>query len=495
MHEREILLRWLDRGTARLRRRHGLDTLTTMAAVVAACLVLQQLGVALLPAAVSAALLPLLILLGLSGCLIVAWQRRRPPSTQDAARAADAQIGLQDTLRSAHWFSADDPVTPQVGLLLQRSARAVQDTTPRRALARPFPFVSWLALALFVVAALLTQLPRRSASHGDAVDGPASRTSHALPADAQRAAAPAAIHAGDMPPPARRDEAGSVWSRLAALSAALPDDDRTVALRAAITAQDKARAKAILDAVLEQLAREEASPAPAKDEVSAEVARGILDRLSALLADSGGPTTVEARQDTPNTGRITQQLREQMREPQAGGSDQAPEQNALDAALRAISRQNYGQRQTAGGHGEAGDEGGPAHSTGGAMGRRVGVSRAGAGGDERRPDGNPTGTAEAEPVLGMRTARLATQLQKVQVPKDLPDEDDGSEESHFAATRSQSAEAAYSAVQAVGGRASEAPIAQESLPPDYREATRRYTLSQHMRDAVARRRAAQADER
>lgn len=486
MHEREYLLRWLDAAAARLRFDHWAHAAAALAAVGCGALLAHRLIALAVPvAAVRGALLPLLIMLAFAGACAVLWRARRIPDADDAARTADRRAHLHDQLRSAQWFADHAQASPQIDLLLRRagdSARthALADAFPRRA-----PQALWWALACLAASALLAQWRPHAAA-------PAATADVTATAQAEKPLQSAATtRAGErhepQVQPAGASEAQRLWAQLKALTDALPGADG--ALKSAVDARDATRAKRILEALRVDPQSGGAAPPPAKDQVSAEVARGILDRLAQLMADGGASGAPEAVPQQANTGRITQALREEMRNaPPPDASGEQPEASALDAELRALSRQTYGPRQTGPGNGEAGGESGPANSTGGAMGRRVGVSRAGANDGEQRPDGNPTGTAEAEPILGAPTQRLATQLKRVQMPNEPADEDEGSEESYFAATRSQSAQAQYVAAGAQQRRSEESASLADAMPLDYREAAKRFTLAQHVKEAAARKR-------
>lgn len=486
MHEREYLLRWLDTAAARLRFDHMARAAAALAAVFCAALLLHRLIALAVPVdAVRGALLPLLIMIAFAGGCVVLWRARRVPNANDAAQAADRRAQLYDQLRSARWFADRAQRTPQIDLLLQRAsgsahARSIDETFPRR-----LPQALWWALAFLALSVLLAQWHPPVRTNATQAAATAAGEVARMPQlsdgkQAARALAPAT-------PSAAAGEAQRLWSQLKALTDALPGADG--ALKSAVEARDATRAKRLLEALRVEAQPGTPTPPPAKDQVSAEVAQGILDRLAQLMTEGGASGAPEAVAQQPNTGRITQALREDMRDapPPDAGAEQ-PEMSALDAELRALSRQNYGPRQTGAGNGEAGGETGPANSSGGAMGRRVGVSRAGANDGEQRPDGNPTGTAEAEPVLGSRTQRLATQLKRVQVPSEPADEDEGSDESYFAATRSQSAQAQYVAARATQRRSEESAALSDDLPLDYREAAKRFTLTQHVKEAAARRR-------
>lgn len=486
MHEREYLLRWLDAAAARLRFDHLAHTAAALAAVACGALLLHRLIALAVPVdAVRSALLPLLIMIAFAGSCAVLWRARRTPDANDAAHAADRRAQLHDQLRSARWFADRAQTTPQIDLLLQRASNSAHAHSVAEAFPRRVPNALWWALAFLALSALLAQWH----PPGRTVDATAQATAASQAAGTQQSLEAQQPAKGSEPaaPSAMAGEAQRLWSQLKALTEALPGADG--ALKSAVEARDATRAKRLLEALRIEAQPGGSTPPPAKDQVSAEVARGILDRLAQLMAEGGANGAPEAVAQQPNTGRITQALREEMYEaPPPEANAEQPEMSALDAELRAMSRQNYGPRQTGPGNGEAGAESGPSNSSGGAMGRRVGVSRAGAKDGEQDPDGNPTGTAEAEPVLGAPTQRLATQLKRVQVPSEPADEDEGSEESYFAATRSQSAQAQYVAARVAQRRSEETAALGGELPLDYREAAKRFTLAQHVKEAAARKR-------
>lgn len=486
MHERENLLRWLDAAAARLRFDHWAHAAAALATVVCAALLAHRLIAIAVPVeAVRGALLPLLIMSAFAAGCAVLWRARRAPDAHAAAHLADRRAQLHDQLRSAQWFAAHAQSNPQIDLLLHRASESVRANALAQAFPHRAPKALWWALACLAASALLTQWQPRLAAPVATPD--AAATAQATKPTQSTASMQAANRSEPRAQPTDASETQRLWSQLKALTDSMPGTDGS--LKSAVDARDATRAKRILEALRVDAQRDTAAPPPAKDQVSAEVARGILDRLAQLMGEGGEGGAPEAVPPQPNTGRITQALREEMRNaPPPDASGEQPEVSALDAELRALSRQNYGPRQTGPGNGEAGGETGPSNSSGGAMGRRVGVSRAGANDGEQQPDGNPTGTAEAEPVLGARTQRLATQLKRVQVPNEPADEDEGSEETYFAATRSQSAQAQYVGARALQRRSEEGATPTEDMAVDYREAAKRFTLAQHVKEAAARKR-------
>ena len=115
------------------------------------------------------------------------------------------------------------------------------------------------------------------------------------------------------------------------------------------------------------------------------------------------------------------------------------------------------------------------------MGRRVGVSQAG-GGDGEQPRSNPQGNADAEPVLGKKTQRLAVQLQTVKVEQSADEDRNGAEDAYYAATQAQAAKLDYEAVTAHRRSVNEQEVDRERMPLAYREAVKQYMIEQHRRE-------------
>ena len=235
----------------------------------------------------------------------------------------------------------------------------------------------------------------------------------------------------------------------------------------------------------QQAAQAIAGPAapPQTEQMSATLAEGILERLKDLLrAEAAQPEALATNADAP-TAQLTEQLRA---DAQAEKGDPRGQQSAgeamLNDMLRAINRSSIGQREVAGGGGDAAQEGSRSNVGGGAMGRRVGVSQAGAE-DGERPRGTPTTDAESEPVLGQKTLRLEAQLQKVKVESAASEDQSGGEEALYAQTRAQAARLGYEAVAAQPRQGAEAVVAGEGTPLAYRDAVKRYTLEQHGKEA------------
>ena len=156
---------------------------------------------------------------------------------------------------------------------------------------------------------------------------------------------------------------------------------------------------------------------PETEQMSAALAEGILERLKELMQRARRRSRSRAPSDSRcSNGAADRASCARTRRPRRAirAGQQSAGERILNEMLRAINRSSIGQREVAGGAGEAAQEGSQSNVGGGAMGRRVGTSRAGAG-DGEPPPANPAGDAESEPVLGDKTVRLEAQLEKVKV--------------------------------------------------------------------------------
>ncbi len=159
----------------------------------------------------------------------------------------------------------------------------------------------------------------------------------------------------------------------------------------------------------------------------------------------------------------------------------------VDRNVRVLARSNPDGRSAVAGEGEAEAQGGNARLGGGAMGRRVGQSRAGAGDGDQDANANPEGSAQAGDVLGKRTQRLQTQLQQVRVERDETQADtDAPEDPRYVLTQWESAQRAYAQVAVQARRGAETAVEQVETPLAWRESVKQYSLVQHRRDAAQR---------
>jgi hypothetical protein len=489
MSERDTLLSWLDRAAARTRHGFWLRDASALACALLALLALHHwLPVAIPAPAVRAALAPFFLFAAAGAIAIFGMRMARRPTLEQAAGAADARAGLRDELRSALWFvqrSADDPL---VDLLLARAARTARALDVRKLFPLAIPRHLLAALALVLLAVVSARLV-------PGVDLP--ENSRASVAAAPAAAANAVtIGQPQASLPAQQDEAVSesdrtqaAWSQLQALVAQLGGDEEVGQIEQAVAARDAARAQRLLQAMRQRQTGEApggTAARPEGEQMSAALAAGILERLKDLLqAEAAQPDPGSGAAEAP-TANLTEQLRaDDPPEPGDPRGQQSAGESMLNEMLRAINRSSIGERQVAGGAGEAAEEGTRGGVGGGAMGRRIGVSQGGAQ-EGDRPDGTPTGDAESAPVLGQKTERLEAQLQRVAVESSAGEQSEpADEEALYAQTRAQSARLGYASATAQPKQGSEAVIVGQNTPLAYRDAVKRYMLEQHEREASA----------
>jgi hypothetical protein len=484
MSDSDSLLRWLRLVSARLHLRRTLDLLGWLGSGLSAVLSLYAIARLLLPAVVLAALIPLLLLTGVAVLVGVAWRRARRPTHQEAAAATDRAANLSDEIASAYWFSSKTRGEPIVSLLLSRAASRVRTLDARTVFPLGVPASLWTSAALAVLAAGLLTLPAATAIP------PAASNAHVMGATAD-AGAPAvgeqstAEAAQDADADSATHRAGRAWSQMEALAQSLPMDGSATALQRAVAARDRQAARQAAQTLRTSLAATGTAARPEGEQLSAELAQGILERLQSLLAQDGAGVVPRPKPDADQpTARLTQQLREDISDAQRRSPGQQSQgETALNTLLRAMSRNSWGEREAVSGEGETAQEGGRSNMSGGAMGRRVGVSRAGASDDEAPGQGDPEGDAPSDPVLGAPTTPLEARLQQARVDGDAASDEAGTEEDFYAATQGQAAAVDYAAASGASARAREAALRAGSTPFAYDRAVKRYSLSQHRRDA------------
>jgi len=499
MSEREHLQRWLTTGARRERLVRLLRALGTCTCIAAAIwLGWRALPLTGVPAAVLAALLPILLLGAGAACLIALAPAARRVGPLQAARLADIRAGLRDQLTSAQWFSAHraigNPLEDSgVALLLERTDRTLDRLQPAQAF--PLRVPRRFALALVLAGTALSVPPMAATSRDEAipvVDAAQSARTSAGRADARKPGmSPAEEILQPGAPAATQDR---LAAQLESLAAALGGEADARSLRAALARGDRAAAVRQARALARKLAEEgnggPAAPPDAK--LNAEVAASILERLQEILREqSESPDEpAKAANAIASTARLSRQLRQEMQgapEPEHAPIEHSAGEPELDRHIRAIARNNPDGRNVVPGEGEEEALGGNVRQSNGAMGRRVGQSRAGSGEGDQDANANPEGSREATNVLGQRTQRLQTQLQQVRVEREeAPAESDGKEDERFVLTQWESAQREYVGVEAVARRGSETRVGQAETPLAWRDAVRRYSLSQHEGDAAQR---------
>jgi hypothetical protein len=489
MAQRDLLLERLHVAAHRLRMQRSLREAGWFACALLGLLVLyESLRVSIASPPVMAGLLPLFAMLALVVLGVGALRLVRTTTLGQAAGAIDVRADLKDELKSAYWFVEQRRFDPGVERLLNRAA----DTAQRVDAGALFPFrlpTSWIgASALAILCGALGLMPPHSAvpssvagkDAGTPVLAAERRAAGTDPESAHGNSAPDAQLAGGFP---RSD---TDWTRAAELAHALESSEEANALEQAVRARDAKRARAVLGAMQRKQASAEAGAAarPEGEQMSAELAAGILQRLQTLL-DSGSDAPARGEHDERTQPERNASLTEDQPAPATQRNTDTRHsagETAVNSLLRSISRSSVGGEAVAG-EGQMGRETGRSNVTGGAMGRRVGVSRAGAG-DGTPAHGDPSGNAEAEPVLGKKTVRLESQLQRVRVEGTQAgdDPDAGALESFYAATQAQVAQLDYSAAAVHAQRSAEGAGTGADIPYAYRGPVKEYFLRQHRRE-------------
>jgi len=491
MPERENLQRWLVTGARRERLDRLLRASGSCACIAAATWLLWQ-GAHALHAHphVIAALLPLLILCALGACVYALLPAVRRIDARQAARLADARAGLHDQLTSAQWLGTQADAHPNVELLLHRAQQTVQRIDAARVFPLRPPLRFGVAFALGGCALALAMI----ASTQPQLSAPVRAANEAARLKATQPAA-ATARGADQDTPMQAGEATRASDALAAqvesLASALGGDADLGALRAALAKGDRAAAARQAQALARKVETERSGPLPEQeDKMNAEVAASILERLQQLLREQTDPASGPPKQANAveSTAQLTRQLRQEMSvSPPPAPTEHLGGEPEVDRNVRVLARSNPDGRSAVAGDGEAEGQGGNARLSGGAMGRRVGQSRAGAGDGDQDANANPEGTAQAGDVLGRRTQRLQTQLQQVRVERDEAQADaDAPEDARFVLTQWESAQRAYAEVQARARRSAEHSAERPETPLAWRESVKRYSLSQHRRDAAQR---------
>ena len=450
--------------------------------------------------AVAVSIRALLIVCGVAVAIGVGVRLCLRPTLAAVAAGVDAAAGLHDELLSAYWFATLGGASPFAEAHVQRAATVAQGLAWSRLFPLGIPRRAMIVAAAAVVAAgIAWSVPasRVSMAEGSTTVGATGRvvSSHAsereLPHGVEDDDADAAEATSG-----RQRMASDLWKQIEALAGAMSQRPEGQSLAQAIASRDaRAAAEALRAAKGDRGAP--ASGAGATDgpgeQMTDEVAQGILDRLASLLkAEAQTPPVRDAASDEADrpTARLDRELRADQDDAQPGARrEQSAGEDALNTSLRALSRTGSAGRDAVHGEADTTEGAGRANVGGGAMGRRVGVSTGGAG-DGDQPVGNLVAPEQGDQVLGRRTERLAVQLKAVKVPETAAGDTDnaptGTEESFFAATRAQVARIGYRAAGGSSRSDAEGVRAAADPPTEYRDAVKRYTLIRHRRDADAR---------
>lgn len=490
MSDREILVRWLAMVAARLRWSARLGELGRLAcALLALLFVWQLLEAAGVPSPVRAALLPLLILAALAATALLSWRLSRSTTLEQAAAEADARAGLQDEIKSAHWFAAHHASVGRgnadalVGLLLARAAQTAQRLDTHRLIPVRVPRSALGALALG--AGTLGVLW---------VSPPAALSS--APPHASAAAARVRVQAGaDL-----GRTPGAEPLSVTAIASERPDQSEGLAASEATDSQAQASTPADRQAVQDADATPDAAlagrAAQARDGPAApKGARTLGLSISALsqasIAEALQESAIEqgvAGQAPPSasfaapSARMTREMREQIRlERRKLGGTPAQGDVEYNPRMRALRRNSSTANELVEAQGQAADAGAQDSVDGDAKGSPEGKARAG-GTSGEHPESSQISEIDTQAVLGEATAALAAQLQHVHVDRADELQQGAAKESFYAATRRRAAQAGYQTVDLRSRMQRELAVAPGDTPLSYREAVKRYFLTLHARE-------------
>ena len=458
------------------------------------------------------ALLPLFLLSGATVIACFCWRLSLAPALERAASTADVRAGLKNELQSALWFLGNDAggndVLPghvtnretagnetEYGFIRSHLTRAA-NTTQLLDAHTLFPIVIPRHLLSAIGLLLFTGILAWAEPNIDSVIEDVRAASRTASNDTiSLAQAPLSEAENRKTESAISELADSTWLKVENLARELTTGAQTSEVAQAIAARDaKTAARLLAGMQRKEVAQAATGKAarPESEQMSAALAEGIIDRLQSLLNQGGGwSPDSSATQDDDNTERLTEQvsreLREEMEDAQPSRrGEMSPEEEILNTALSAMSRESGGGGEAVRGESPQMQGAGRTSVGSGAMGRRINSSTGGAG-DGEEPRGNPDGNADAKPVLGRKTTRLSVQLQSIKMEQMEPDDRDaadGSLESFYAATQAQAAKSEYEKVMAVQTGSIEQTSGKQRLPLAYRDAVKRYTLNQHRRDEL-----------
>jgi hypothetical protein len=482
MSDREILFRCLARVAARLGWSRRMRELGRFASALVALWLLAEVVRALgVPAPVLVALVPLLMIASLVLVALFAWRLACATTLAQAAGAADSRADLKDQLKSAHWFAQRPARDPLVELLLNNAAHTAQKLDARRLFPLAAPRSALAALALAIFTGCLGWFSPRIALPvmPESLAGPAvtsdrsSEGAVGTDTDAENGANQPSVDA------AARPESSEIWSQLEEATKELPAGLEEERIKRAVAARDARLVAQLLEptsrhAVAAQ--EDRVAAGPQGEEASAAVGQRMRERLQQILSrESKAPPEPATNASAQPTARVKQQLSEQIREEQRKLQGQATEgEVTLNNRLRAVSRNSASQRKVAYAEGEAAEAGSRTSVDGVATGDRTGKSQAG-GSEGEHPFSGPAGEGDKQPVLGEHTDRLEGQLQRMRVE----DAQQREEEARYAATQRHAAQIGYQNVEAQWRERREAPTTPGPMPLSYREAVKRYFLTEH----------------
>jgi hypothetical protein len=487
MSDRETLLRWLNAVAARVGWSRRMLELARLACALIALWLLAEVLTALgLPAPVRSALTPVLVLCAAGAAALSAWRLARPTTLAQAAAAVDTRAGLKDQLKSAHWFAQRPARDALVELLLTRAARTSQRLDARGLFPLGVPRSALAALVLAIVTGTLAWFSPRIAL-------PTARDSAAAPVVANSKPADRTMRKREVEKPvaemawpelALRVDQTATWAQLERMAQQLPAGGDVEAIGRAVAARDAPLTAQLLQALQREQAAAGQDPAVRShdEQIAAGLAQGMLERLQDIFSKQNTPRREQSmRASEEPTARITQEVQGQSREEKRRiRGTQAQGEIQFNPRLRALTRRSAASQEIAQAAGEAADAGSQTSVDGDAKGSPEGKSRSG-GTSGEHPEDSAAAT-DSQPVLGDRAVRLEVQLREVRVERTDDPQLKATEESFYAATQHQASQVEYESIVAQWRAQREVALSPSRTPFSYREAVKRYFLTQHGRE-------------
>jgi hypothetical protein len=223
------------------------------------------------------------------------------------------------------------------------------------------------------------------------------------------------------------------------------------------------------------------------DPDQANSGKSYLDRLEEALADLGKSAETPWADDAAvPTARITQQIREQAEEERRAMTGTPAEGDVeFNPRMRAVNRSGVAMREMKYAAGEAAEAGAQTSVDGNAIGPPDGKGRSG-GSSGEHPEASFNNAFDPQPVLAAPTARLDVRMREMRVERTDDLEEDATTEEFYAETQRRASQLDYESVNVRWREQQEAALQEGRTPLSFREAVKRYFLTQHGKEEPAR---------
>jgi hypothetical protein len=500
MSDREILFRSLGGVAARLSWSRRVPALGDLACALIVLLLFAQVLAALgVPSKILSALTPLLAMAAIAVLVVFVWRIGRRATLAQAAGAADARGGLRDELKSAYWFALAPDRDAYIAELLTRAAQTAQTLDARNLIPLAVPRSAHAALVLAVFAGALAWFSPRLSWPG--IQGSGVDSTAAAQAGASRSVAPgsefekmlaehAAAEQTVAPEAVSMADQKAKWAQLEQEARQLPAGAEEEAIRRAVAARDARLLTKLLQALRHKqadAAELDASRRSVPDPDQANSGKSYLDRLEEALADLGKSAETPWADDAAvPTARITQQIREQAEEERRAMTGTPAEGDVeFNPRMRAVNRSGVAMREMKYAAGEAAEAGAQTSVDGNAIGPPDGKGRSG-GSSGEHPEASFNNAFDPQPVLAAPTARLDVRMREMRVERTDDLEEDATTEEFYAETQRRASQLDYESVNVRWREQQEAALQEGRTPLSFREAVKRYFLTQHGKEEPAR---------